>query len=132
VNQLLHTVFNNAKVRILIPPITGFLFYGAWALLINSEHGWMPACKAALTQGSYSFIVTLILALLIEWLFVRLNGVKGRSLWVLLFAVLILAITSSTLNFVAGTPNILWTILPGLLVSSVYSVLYIAALNRLL
>lgn len=130
-NPLLHTVLNNAKVRILIPPIAGFLFYGTWAFFVNSEHGWMPACKAALTQGSYSFIVTLILALMIEWLFVKLSGVKGRSLWVLLFAVLMLAITSSTLNLVTGTPNILWTILPGLLVSSVYSVIYIATLNRI-
>lgn len=122
-------------IRIWIPPIAGFLFYGAWAFLINSP--WVmnnghitSAAIAALVQGSYSFIVTLNLALLVEWMFKRLRGIGGRSAWVFIVAITLLAIVSSGLNIVAGTPNVIWTVLPGLLVSAVYTCLYILALLK--
>ena len=126
----------NQTLRVWIPPITGFLFYGSWALLINSgvliaDQGSLSAgVKAGLTQGSYSFVITLVLTVMIEWLFVRLQPVPLRSVWVFLLALLVLVVTSSGVNVLAGTPNVLWTILPGLVVSAVYTVLHIVTLHR--
>lgn len=124
---------HNKTLRMWVPPISGFLFYGTWAMLINSP--WLmsngsleSAAKAALTQGSYSFVITLALALMVEWLFVRLHAIPGRAVWVFFIAVALLAVTSSGLNILAGTPNVLLTILPGLLVSAVYTGIYILAL----
>lgn len=115
----------------IVPPISGFLFYGAWAMLINFSHGSEHAIKAGLTQGSYSFCITLILALLVEGLFVRLANIRFKNLWVFLAAALLLTTTSVSLNWLAGTPEILWTVLPGLMVSLVYTVVYIFTLNAL-
>ncbi|ODS23924.1 hypothetical protein AB835_06285 [Candidatus Endobugula sertula] len=122
---------NNQKVRIWVPPTVGFLVYGCWALYINSSHGWMSAGKAAFTQGSYSFVVTLVLAVSVEWLFTRWLTVPLCSLWVFLVALTLLSFTSTGLHILAGTPNVLWTILPGLSISAVYTLIYVVALNKL-
>jgi hypothetical protein len=125
----------NPIIRIWGPPVAGFLFYGAWAFLVNSP--WLmnngdvvSASKAALAQGSYSFVITLSLALFVEWMFKRLKDIPGRSLWVFLVAVLLMAVISSVLNISVGTPNVLWTVLPGLLVSAVYTAAYVLALIK--
>ena len=140
----------NKKVRVWVPPIAGFLFYGGWALLANSgllsellpkemlinaagntEGGREAALLAGLTQGSYSFTVTLILALIVEWLFQRLSGWPLRSIWVFCVAFVVLVSTSAGVNIIAGTPNVVLTILPGLVVSSLYTLVYILALRRI-
>lgn len=123
--------FQNPKVRILVPPVAGFLFYGAWALWVNSPYGWEHSVIAGLTQGSYSFTITLVLAIVIELLFVRLTGVPLRSVWVFLIGAVLLVCTSVGINVLTGTPEILWTVLPGLVISLIYTVIYIVALNKL-
>ncbi len=117
--------------RLLLPSIAGFLFYGSWAVFINHSHGWYMAIKAGLTQGSYSFCITLLLGVLVESLFVHLRHVAYRNFYVFTVATLVLAITSYSINYLTGTPEILWTILPGLVVSMVYTIIYILGLNKL-
>ncbi len=130
-------VLNSKAVRLWVPPVTGFVFYGAWALLINSpwvipsDSDWLTASKAAFTQGSYSFVITLVLAAVVEWLFVKLSGTPLRSVWVCFVAMSILIITSAGINILAGTPHVLWTILPGLVVSAVYTGSHVFALKKL-
>jgi hypothetical protein len=126
------TYIQNSKIRILVPPVAGFLFYGAWALFINFSHGWHDAITAGVTQGGYSFLMTLVLAIVVEWLFVRLAKVPLRSVWVFLVGAILLASTSFGINILTGTPEIVWTVLPGLSVSLVYTVIYIVALNKLI
>jgi hypothetical protein len=125
------TFLHNKKIRLWVPPLAGFLFYGAWAGFINAAHGWENAITAGLTQGSYSFSITLVLAIVVEWLFVRLAGTPLRSFWVFLAGFLLLSSTSVSANLLTGTPEIVWTVLPGLTVSLVYTVIYIIALNKL-
>lgn len=141
---------SHKKVRVWVPPIAGFLFYGGWALLANSgllsellpegtlvnaagnaEGGHEAALIAGLTQGSYSFTVTLLLALIVEGLFQRLSGWPLRSVWVFCVAFVVLVSTSAGVNIMVGTPNVALTILPGLVVSSLYTVVYILALRRI-
>ncbi|MGH1440166.1 MAG: hypothetical protein ACRBBR_08665 [Cellvibrionaceae bacterium] len=124
-------ILQNAAVRILVPPLMGLLFYGSWAFWVNSEFGQTAAFRAAATQGSYSFAITLLLALVVEWLFVLFKLLPWRQFWVGLIACLLLYSTSWGVNALTGTPNILWTILPGAAVSTVYTVLYIITLSKL-
>jgi hypothetical protein len=118
-------------IRIIVPPVSGFLFYGAWAMWVNYSHGWDYAITAGLTQGTYSFTITLLLAVVVEWLFIRLANVYLRSLWIFLVAAILLASTSVGVNILTGTPEVLWTVLPGLMVSLTYTVVYIIGLNAL-
>jgi hypothetical protein len=124
----------NKTLRLWVPPIAGFLFYGAWAFSINFSHGFESAITAAFTQGGYSFAITLVLALVIEFLFDRLAttaiAVAWRSVWVFIAGFCLLLFTSVGINLLTGTPEILWTVLPGLMISSVYTMLYILTLNK--
>ncbi len=124
-------VLQNAAIRILVPPIMGLLFYGSWAFWVNSDHGQMTAFRAAFTQGGYSFTITLVLALLIEWLFKLLKPLTFRFFWVGLVSCSLLYVTSWGVNALNGTPNILLTILPGATVSTIYTIGYIATLKKL-
>jgi hypothetical protein len=125
---------HNKTLRLWMPPIAGFLFYGAWAFLINFSHGWDSAITAAFTQGSYSFTITLVLALVIEFLFQRLSSTSitalWRNVWVFIAGFSLLLFTSVGINLLTGTPEIIWTVLPGLTVSAVYTVIYILTLNK--
>ena len=128
------TWIHNKTLRLWLPPLAGFLFYGAWAFFINFPHGWDSAITAAFTQGGYSFTITLVLALVIEFLFQRLSITSitalWRNLWVFIAGFSLLLFTSVGINLLTGTPEIVWTVLPGLTVSAVYTVMYILTLNK--
>ncbi len=91
----------------------------------------MLALKAALTQGGYSFTITLSLALMVEWLFVRCKHWPFHLVLIGTIACSFLYLTSWGVNYIAGTPNILLTILPGAAVSTIYTIIYIVGLNKL-
>lgn len=128
------TWIHNKILRLWLPPMAGFLFYGGWALFINFSHGWSKAITAALTQGGYSFFITLTLALVIEFLFQRLASspitILWRSVWVFIAGFSLLLFTSVGINRLTGTPELVWTVLPGLTISAIYTVIYIVALNK--
>lgn len=124
-------LFEHTSVRLLAPSIIGFLFYGSWAFWVNCEAGQALAFKAALTQGGFSFIMTLVLALLIEGLYLRFKAWPFHLFVIGLITCSFLLLTSWALNYFADTPNILLTILPGAVVSSLYTIVYIQGLNKL-
>ena len=124
-------ILQSAALRILVPPLAGLLFYGGWAFWVNAEFGQSVAFKAAVTQGGYSFTITLLLALMIEWLFASFKVLPGRQWWVGAIACSLLYLTSWGVNVITGTPNILLTILPGATVSTVYTVIYVLTLKKI-
>ena len=125
-----NSLLNNFFVRIMVPPVAGFLFYGTWAFWVNSAHGVKAAAIAGSAHGSYSFVITLVSALMIEWLFRVLQAFSLRALWTTLIALLLLYVSSYGVNALAGTPNIWLTILPGAGISTVYTILYVVVLVR--
>ena len=129
--NIAHKIIKIPAFRVLFPAVAGFLFYGTWAFGANFGHGHVAAIKAACTQGSYSFTITLVLALVIEWLHRVLQRLPHHSWLVGFIACLALYFTSWSVNVVTGTPNILLTILPGAVISTIYTISYIVALNKL-
>ena len=125
------SILSNPLIRVLVPPFLGFLGYGAWAYWVNSEFGSMMAMKAAFTQGTYSFVITLVLAVTIEWLYRCLQALPKGHWLVAFFACLVLYSTSWGVNALAGTPNILLTILPGAAMSTIYTFVYVMTLVKL-
>jgi len=124
-------ILQQAKLRLLVPPLAGFCFYGAWAFYVNMDYGSSMGITAAMTQGSYSFVVTLLLAVLVERLFVRFQNITFGAFWVGLIAITLLGVVSWAVNALVGTPKIIWTILPGLTVSAIYTTMYIMTLSKL-
>lgn len=114
--------------RSLVFASLGALAYGSWAYYVNADEGM--GWPTALVQGSFSFVLTMTLTLLIE----RLFGQLGRNLTgastTFALASLFMFSTAYALQFLAGAPHILMTILPGWAIGSVYAGAYTTALFR--
>ncbi|MFK8019528.1 MAG: hypothetical protein AB8B86_07160 [Pseudomonadales bacterium] len=119
--------------RTLLSALAGFFGYGAWAYVANMSHGSDMAWRAFFTQGGYSFVITIVLTSLMEQLFTRLrfNPAAKRYWFSTLPICLTLYLTSWGVNFAAGTPNILLTIVPGAVMSTIYVFGYVSTLKLL-
>lgn len=123
--------YRRSAVRMAVSALFALLAYGAWAYWVNRGHGHQPAILAALTQGGYSLLLTLILSLVIEYLFRCLRALPLGSYLLGLVTCLVLYTVSWAVNYWAGTPEIVMTLLPGAIIGTVYTWTYIATLRRL-
>ena len=120
----------NVPVRLLLPAMAAFFGYGGWSLYINNDGHIMSAMSYALYYGSYSFIITLVTARLMEWLYRTLQPHPRATPLTVAITCLLLIIGTWFVNYIVGTPNILLTILPGISFSTVFILTYVTALSR--
>lgn len=117
--------------RSLVAALMGFVFYGGWAYFVQMGYGFNIALKAFLTQGFISFGITLLLTHFMEIVF-NCFGSKGLAFWfTAMSSSLAVVIISVTIHILAGTPEVLMTILPGSLLSVAYSFSYTKLLARI-
>ena len=128
---MLHLLRHSKKLRGLLAATAGLLVYGSWAFFINYEHGTLAALKAGLTQGSYSFVLTLSMAFLMEWLFQLSEQPRVQFSLTFFVTCLLLYSTSWGINALAGTPEIFLTILPGAILGTIYTLSYTLTLYKL-
>jgi len=118
--------------RFLIPPFTGLLFYGFWAFMVNYTHGFGAAFKAGCVQGSYSFVITLGMTLVLEATYRALAKATGWYRTSAMVAVIVCCapvfIGSWMINVAAGTPEVFRTVILGYVVGFVYSSSYVFGL----
>jgi hypothetical protein len=104
----------------LISALAAFVLWGGWAYYINGGNANPASLKAAGVQGSASFVITLLMVRAVTWLHGRLSS---GTLQVWLPSVITLSGTGSLLiaaHWLAGTPQILPTIAPALLVGGLF------------
>lgn len=128
---MLDNLRRSKTLRGLLAATAGFLLYGGWAFFINYEHGLNAGIKAGFTQGSYSFTLTLIMAFFMEWVFGLSDNPKRQFSQTFFTTCLLIYSTSWGVNFLAGTPEIFLTILPGATFSTFYTLSYTLALFKL-
>lgn len=128
---MLKKLLGNKWLRVSFSALAALVFYGGWAYWINLNHGMAPAMKAAFVQGGYSFVLTFLLSLLIEWLFLRWGHWRYGVPMVGLLICCFLYSVSWGVNFLAMTPEILWTILPGAFISTIFTISYLLGLKEL-
>ena len=120
--------------RSLISSLAGFLFYAVWAFLVNIMHGHQAALKAALVQGLYSFLITMVMTLMLEALYrllLKLTGLYWFSAFVtVVFCCLPVFIGSWILNLAAGTPEVFETVILGYVIGAIYSCSYVLGLVK--
>jgi len=110
--------------RSFISALTGLIFYGGWAYFVHYDYGFTIAIKAFFTQGLISFFITLVLTHFMELLFHRFKSRRlGYWLTAIIASVLVVLISFTT-NVIVGTPEVIMTILPGSLISTLYSFSY--------
>ncbi len=105
-----------------------FVAMGGWALYANRAHG-QAALVPALAQGTLSGAITWLLKRVLEWLAGRLSGWRALALPPLITASVILAVLVSVHRLI-GTPEIAATIAVPWSVSTLYAIVYTAALAR--
>jgi len=125
----------SAAHRSAISAAMGFLFYGSWAFVVNYDHGIAAGIKAAIVQGSYSFILTFTMTMLLEAMF-RFASQYIRPLAVactitILVCCAIVFSGSWLVNYLAGTPEILKTVILGYIIGGAYSTVYVLNLAQL-
>ena len=105
-------------------------FFIAWGLWVNWEHGLGSRIQVALTQAGISFLATFLSSELLRWIarLVRpgcvawpLTSTLG---WVLINALVFVA------HFVFGTPEIIRTMIPGMLTGVFFCASYGYRLTR--
>ena len=90
--------------------------------------------KAGIVQGSYSFILTLCMTLLLEGV-LKLNMRLFNKVSVINWATIIICCgavfsVSWGINAAAGTPEILRTVILGYIIGGIYSISYVYGLAR--
>lgn len=112
-------------------PWLAALAYGGWAAFSNWEYGelniWLTA---GLVQGTFAFVATLLLTRLV--LFLR-SWREGRLSAVAVFCCCstVLLAVPTLLQWLAGTPDIIQSILPGAIIGHLY-LLYVVCVPEVL
>jgi uncharacterized MAPEG superfamily protein len=101
--------------------------YGSWAFYVNSVSG--QGWQAFITQGSLSFMSTLFFLALILWVVMRREGEAHQLLVGMAIPNTLVMTILYVTHFLAGTPNIISTILPSCVVGLVGSFFYIRGLK---
>ncbi len=110
------------KIYNIFSALLAFTAWGGWAFLVNGNHGLKKQCISGFTQGTASFIITLILVRITAFFYNRISA-KIRINRILLPAVSTVLITGSGLviiHHLAGTPNIFYTIAPSQVIALIF------------
>ncbi|CBL44582.1 hypothetical protein HDN1F_09990 [gamma proteobacterium HdN1] len=127
---LIRRIIHSAQARILLSALASAFTWFAWAWWANHSHG-QQAWLSGLSQGGVSFITTSIGSFLLEVLFVRLgHSIYGMAASVALVSGLSLSFMISV-HLMAGTPNLILTILPVFTVVLLYCSSYVFSLKKL-
>ena len=106
-----------------------FLAMGGWTLWANQQHGLAAAALPALAQGVMSGVITLVLKRALEAMVARLSGPLAYVVPPVITASVILAVLIGVHRLI-GTPEIARTIAVPWSVSTLYAIVYGAAVAR--
>ena len=109
--------------------VGAFIAYGGWAAYANHRYGLTTALVSALAQGTISFLVTAFMTLILEAIFYRFAAGALRFVVTAIGAQVVVALVTFTVHYVVGTPEIIVTMTPSFIVSSIYSVVYTTGMH---
>ena len=94
--------------------LLAFVCWGGWAFYINYPAGVATGLVSGLAQGTVSMIMTLVMIKFVTDIFHRLANRFMQLTMPTLITVGGAACLLVVVHSLVGTPNIFWTILPGL------------------
>jgi hypothetical protein len=125
-----HTSFFRVSARGLALAVAAGCMYGAWAFWANVGHGTAAGWRAAGTQFAVSFVVTLTITTLMEQVHARLSSRLARVGGALAASVGATVTFTLALHWASGTPEIVATVVPVLMLGSLYCIAYVVNLER--
>lgn len=114
----------------LLSATAGALIYGSWAYWVNMSDGTEMAITTGVVQGSFSFVLTLSMTLILEYLYRFLGPGTGAVIGTTAAVSAFMFTTAYSLQWAAGSGEILMTILPGYLIGTAYAASYAISLER--
>lgn len=121
-----------AFLRSLLAGLAGFVGYGAWAWYANLDHGSEIAMRSGFVQGGYSLVLTFLMTIVTEALYLRWQQLSGAVVRTTLVVSTILFASAFTIHLLVGTPEILMTITPGFIIGTIYTYVYLLGLRSAL
>ena len=116
--------------RALVLGVGAALLYGSWAYFANLNAGADRGLRAGLVQALLSFTATVALVVLMERLF-AIGGSPGRGFWLAgPGSSSVAALVMASAHGIAGTPHLLLTIAPSLVIGTAFCFAYAAGLRR--
>ena len=115
-----------ARTRSLVSALVGAVVYGSWGFAANYSVSLSKTQTVALAQGTFSFVLSLLLTGALERLWRRFRSVSIATC-------IALAVTYPLVILVhvcVGTPRIIVTMAPGTLMTGIFVVLYLLNLRR--
>lgn len=123
-------VGRGTRKRAVLVGTGAFLLFGSWALFANRAYPVPAMTRAGLAQGALSFVSTTFSVLLLEYLY-RLGRTPARKF---LFAAVgtpaVVLLTMTGVHVLAGTPNLVATLLPSCISGFIFCGTYTLALRR--
>ena len=119
----------SALLRSLLAGLAGFVGYGAWAWYANLDHGADIAMRSGVVQGGYSLALTFLMTLVTEYLYSKLMNVAAGIIVTTVLVSAILFSSAYTIHMLVGTPEILMTIIPGFIIGTLYTYIYLLGLR---
>ncbi|MBT8148453.1 MAG: hypothetical protein KJO24_00875 [Gammaproteobacteria bacterium] len=127
----------NAWIKRALIVAAAVLGYGGWAVYSNmlGQPATMDgvAWRAGCIQGSYAGLLTLVNISILEALFrflLQRQGATAATLNTLLASTVAQYSIIIPVHLLNGTPNILLTLLPGLVIGTAFSSAYLWSLRR--
>lgn len=97
-----------------------FVIWGSWSYYINGDKQLSVGLISGLTQGIASFIITFIVVYAVTGIYNMLPENQLRLLLPSIIVVSCIGLLLITIHLIAGTPHILATISPSLIVGFLF------------
>jgi len=109
-----------SKYFTYISALLAFILWGGWAYYVNDEFGSKSRILSSITQGTFSFIITLLMTKLIAY---QYNIYPGKLFKIIFPPVITVSATGTLLVLIhikVGTNSIFKTVYPALTVSLIF------------
>ena len=116
--------------RVVFFSVSAFFIFGGWGVVANLQHDLHERLLAGLTQGLLSLVSTAILTSAMEMVFGRLSPGVARFMSTGLGPITTTLLLMAAAHSVTGTPEVMATMLPSIVVGYSFSLIYAAGLTR--
>ncbi len=117
--------------RSLISACYAATIYGGWGFYANYAHGTAIALRVMLAQAAVSFAMTFVTTMLIEALLARLGHRWYGVAQTIVYTFLLCQLAVLLVHLGVGTPEIVRTMAPNLLIGATFTTVYTLGLSRM-
>ncbi|PIP80235.1 MAG: hypothetical protein COW84_06375 [Gammaproteobacteria bacterium CG22_combo_CG10-13_8_21_14_all_40_8] len=104
--------------------ILSIIPYVSWAIYVNYSYGLSTVIQVTITQSALSFFMTIFLTQIIIYFYHFQHSLPVKIILAVLGSSIFSNIVVYSTHYLAGTPAILMTMLPGAVFGLLYSIIY--------